>query len=120
MRRLLHTVTDRQQLPCGCLVYPQSLASLRALDVGGNQLRRVEALAACRGLSLMSSLNIAGNPVEAAQNVRHHVVHLLTQVRLPQMHSARAVHQHQACAAPAASRVPGTQKYLCEHRVCLC
>jgi hypothetical protein len=79
---LQHTVTDNNPIVTASCA-PQSLASLHALDVAGNRLRRVEGLAACRGLGLMSSLNIAGNPVEAAQNVRQHVVHLLTQVRLP-------------------------------------
>lgn len=95
---------------------PQSLASLRALDVGGNRLRRVEALATCRGLSLMSSLNIAGNPVEAAQNVRHHVVHLLTQVWL-----SHCTHSHSALSMcgvylRAALHVPVAHKF----RRCLC
>lgn len=56
---------------------------MRLLDVGGNQLRRVEALAACRGLSLLTCLNVSGNPLEAAQDARLHVVHLLNQVRWP-------------------------------------
>lgn len=63
-----------------CSKMLQGLSSLRVLDVGGNQLRRVEVLAACRGLTLMTDLNISGNPLEAVQDARLHVVHLLTQV----------------------------------------
>lgn len=58
----------------------QGLVGLRQLDVAGNQLRRVEVLAACRSLTLLTSLNVAGNPLQAAQDARLHVVHLLTQV----------------------------------------
>jgi hypothetical protein len=77
-------------LVCLLVCFLQGLTSLRVLDVGGNQLRRVEVLATCRGLAMMTDLNIAGNPLEAAQDARLHVVHLLTQVGL----KTASVHVH--------------------------
>lgn len=58
----------------------QGLLSLRRLDVSGNQLRRIEVLAACRELTLFTDLHVAANPLVAAQDMRLHVVRLLTQV----------------------------------------
>jgi Leucine-rich repeat (LRR) protein len=58
----------------------QGLSALRVLDVSGNQLRRVEVLSACRGLGLLTQLQLSGNPLQEAQNARLHVVHMLTQV----------------------------------------
>ncbi|WIA19886.1 hypothetical protein OEZ85_005786 [Tetradesmus obliquus] len=60
----------------------QGLVSLRRLDVSGNALRRLEALRPACGLQLLGELDLAANPLEAAQNVRLHTVYLLPQVSL--------------------------------------
>jgi hypothetical protein len=54
---------------------------LRRLGVACNRLRRIQALAACRGLPLLADLDVAGNSLEAAQHAHLHVVHLLTQLQ---------------------------------------
>lgn len=55
----------------------QGLCSLRRLDVSGNLLRRLEALQPACGLQVLGELDVAANPLEAAQDVRLHIVHLL-------------------------------------------
>lgn len=62
------------------MLYLQGLVSLRRLDVSGNALRRLEALRPACGLQLLGELDLAANPLEAAQNVRLHTVYLLPQV----------------------------------------
>jgi hypothetical protein len=58
----------------------QGLCNLRRLDVSGNALRRLEVLRPAASLSLLGELDVAANPLEAAQNVRLYIVYLLPQV----------------------------------------
>lgn len=59
---------------------PQGLSSLRRVDLRCNQLRRLEVLAPCQGLSLLGDLDVAGNPLEASRNIRLYLISLLPQV----------------------------------------
>jgi hypothetical protein len=43
-------------------------------------LRRLEALRPACGLQLLGELDVAANPLEAAQNVRLYIIYLLPQV----------------------------------------
>lgn len=58
----------------------QGLASLRQLDVSDNHLRRIELLAACSSLQLLTDVDVSGNPLKLAQDARLHIVRLLAQV----------------------------------------
>jgi hypothetical protein len=53
---------------------------LRRLDLSGNMLRRLEVLRPACGLQLLGELDVAANPLEAAQNVRLYIIYLLPQV----------------------------------------
>jgi hypothetical protein len=64
-----------------CCTSPlQGLSSLRRLDLSGNMLRRLEVLRPACGLQLLGELDVASNPLEAAQNVRLYMIYLLPQV----------------------------------------
>lgn len=60
----------------------QGLLSIRRLDISHNILRRLEVLAPCRSLDMLGELSVAGNPMEAGQNIRLYIISLLPQVSI--------------------------------------